>query len=218
MTSWRDGEMRSKDSSTVNFDDQEWDFEDGTSRPQPEATGAWKVVAGVAVGIVIGGALMWAVAHREGRPGAGASQSVAEAAQPVAESAVTAARAPMLRLPDEPTRSGTPMPPLTPSAASAASAAGLAPSQGAGAVPGDTDVRVAPVQRTGQQTAERKERAWALFYRKPAACEESPPRASMVECANDFIRAKREFEQLYAEGKPPPVRPAVSASRSTPGP
>ncbi|MES2098817.1 MAG: hypothetical protein V4569_03285 [Pseudomonadota bacterium] len=45
--------------------------------------------------------------------------------------------------------------------------------------------------------ADRKERAWAKFYRKPAACNDS---ASM-ECANGFIRAKRTFEEKYTRGE-----------------
>lgn len=215
MPRWRDGEMRRKDSSTVNFDDQDWDYEDGSSRHHPDATAAWKVAAAVAVGIVIGGTLMWAVDRRGEWPGASASQQPAEAAREVAEPAAAAARTPGLQLPDEPTGAGVPAPSLRPTAASEPRPL---PRQSAGAVARDTDGRAAPLQHTSQQAAERKERAWALFYSKPAACEESPPRASLVECANHFIRAKREFDQLYAAGKPAPVRPEASASRSAPGP
>ena len=45
--------------------------------------------------------------------------------------------------------------------------------------------------------AERKERAWAKFYRRPPSCNDT---ASM-ECANGFIRAKRAFEEKYARGE-----------------
>ena len=72
--------------------------------------------------------------------------------------------------------------------------------------------------RSAQQATERKERAWSLFYKKPSACEDSPPKASLVECANHFIRAKREFEQLYTASKPAPGRPDLSASRSASAP
>lgn len=44
--------------------------------------------------------------------------------------------------------------------------------------------------------ADRKERAWAKFYRKPPSCNE----AATMECANGFIRAKRTFEEKYARG------------------
>ncbi len=52
-------------------------------------------------------------------------------------------------------------------------------------------------RRVALAAADRKERAWAKFYRKPATCNDS---ASM-ECANGFIRAKRTFEEKYARGE-----------------
>ena len=45
--------------------------------------------------------------------------------------------------------------------------------------------------------ADRRERAWAKFYRKPAACND----AASMECANGFIRAKKSFEEKYARGE-----------------
>lgn len=45
--------------------------------------------------------------------------------------------------------------------------------------------------------AARKEKAWAKFYRRPAICLES----ATVQCANEFIRAKRQFEDKYAKGE-----------------
>jgi hypothetical protein len=83
--------------------------------------------------------------------------------------------------------------------------------------PQEAERKAALAQQAAQQAIERKERAWALFYKKPSACDEIPPKATMVECANHFIRAKREFEQLYEAGKLAPARPAVSASRSASG-
>jgi hypothetical protein len=43
----------------------------------------------------------------------------------------------------------------------------------------------------------RKERAWARFYRKPPSCKETVS----IECANGFIRAKREFDERFARGE-----------------
>ena len=43
----------------------------------------------------------------------------------------------------------------------------------------------------------RRERAWAKFYKKPAWCSETVS----MDCANGFIRAKREFEERYARGE-----------------
>jgi hypothetical protein len=45
--------------------------------------------------------------------------------------------------------------------------------------------------------ADRKERAWAKFYRRPASCND----AASMECANGYIRAKRSFEEKFARGE-----------------
>jgi hypothetical protein len=52
-------------------------------------------------------------------------------------------------------------------------------------------------QRAALEKADRKEKAWAKFYRKPAACND----AVTLECANANIRAKRAFEDKYARGE-----------------
>lgn len=167
--------MQGRKLSTVNFDDQDWDLEAPSPRPRNDPSAVWKVAAGVAVGILIGGALVWAVDPRGAWPEA---------------TAVIASPEP-LRLPVEPTAAGTPrvQPEPTPAAAPAAEA-----------VPAGLAHRISGPQAADEKAtlaAERKERAWARFYKKPAACDETPPKASMVECANHFIRAKREFEQSY---------------------
>ena len=177
----------------MNFDDQDWDLEERASRPPTDSAGVWKVAAGVAVGIVIGGALVWALdlqpAAQDGTP---VTVTVTTTA-PVAAAAAAPATEAMLAA-AETTVSGPPQ------------AVVLAPAAAAQAL------------RSAQQATERKERAWSLFYKKPSACEDSPPKASLVECANHFIRAKREFEQLYTASKPAPGRPDLSASRSASAP
>ena len=45
--------------------------------------------------------------------------------------------------------------------------------------------------------AERKEKAWARFYRRPPACTD----AGSLECANSYIRARQTFEVKYARGE-----------------
>ena len=52
-------------------------------------------------------------------------------------------------------------------------------------------------RRVVNAAADRKERAWAKFYQKPARCSE----AASMECANGFIRAQRTFEDKYARGE-----------------
>lgn len=49
-------------------------------------------------------------------------------------------------------------------------------------------------QRASVSDAERKERAWAGYYRKPPGCADS----ASLECANHYIRARRAFEAQYA--------------------
>ena len=57
---------------------------------------------------------------------------------------------------------------------------------------GEEDAR-----RAATNAVDRKAKAWAKFYRKPATCED----AATMECANAFIRAKRTFEEKYARGE-----------------
>lgn len=47
----------------------------------------------------------------------------------------------------------------------------------------------------------RRERAWQKFYKRPAKCDENPNSETMMQCANEHIRAKRQFDELYAAGK-----------------
>ena len=52
-------------------------------------------------------------------------------------------------------------------------------------------------KRAVMAETDRKERAWARFYRKSAICDD----AATVECANTYIRAKHSFEEKYARGE-----------------
>lgn len=45
-----------------------------------------------------------------------------------------------------------------------------------------------------------KEAAWRRWYKKPVECESLTDR-NVVDCSNQYIVAKREFERLYAAGK-----------------
>jgi len=199
----------------VNFDDQDWDLEDQASLTRPEPAGGWKIAAGVGVGIVIGGLLMAAIDHRGAWQAAVQQAFSTQAMRPVAKPLPTAAPQPPLRLPAEPTGAGVPAGRQESPAAAEPPRAAAANRSGE---PQEAERLAALAQQAALQAIERKERAWALFYKKPAACDEIPPKASMVECANHFIRAKREFEQLYEAGKLAPARPVASASRSASGP
>lgn len=54
----------------------------------------------------------------------------------------------------------------------------------------------AEARLAAQQAEERKAKAWARFFRPSPACAD----AATTECANEFIRAKRSFEEKYARG------------------
>jgi type IV secretory pathway VirB10-like protein len=51
------------------------------------------------------------------------------------------------------------------------------------------------------ESARRKERAWQRFYQRPDFCADNPTAAQMVQCANQHIRARKEFEERYAAGR-----------------
>lgn len=42
-----------------------------------------------------------------------------------------------------------------------------------------------------------KEAAWERFYKKRTECENPPTSAEFVECANEYMRAQRKFEQQW---------------------
>jgi hypothetical protein len=54
---------------------------------------------------------------------------------------------------------------------------------------------------TATDSARRKQQAWRRYYQRPDICAEDRKGDFMVECANHSIRARREFEALYAAGK-----------------
>jgi len=51
-----------------------------------------------------------------------------------------------------------------------------------------------------QAQAERREKAWQSFYKPSAACRNPDNRATM-DCINEHIRAKREFEKRWQAGE-----------------
>lgn len=50
-------------------------------------------------------------------------------------------------------------------------------------------------KRSLLQQHQQLEADWARFYRKPVQCDESRGGSWTVECANDFIRAKKAFAE-----------------------
>ena len=52
-----------------------------------------------------------------------------------------------------------------------------------------------------QDESIRRDTAWAKSYRKPERCNEAPSSEMLVQCANEYIRARPAFESAYAQGK-----------------
>lgn len=182
----------------MNFDDHDWEVGPPSGENLPGLSTAWKVAAGVAVGIVLGGALVYAVDRHVSQTAlAGAVQSLEQTVRGAEPPAAGASRPPLpppaervavLPLRDQPT--------LTPHAGPELAAEAARPAR-----PADVDPEAERAHRAAQRAADRKERAWAQFYKKPPQCDDNPTKTTMVECANHYIRAKREFEETYAAGK-----------------
>ncbi|MGI9282460.1 MAG: hypothetical protein ACR2PX_22935 [Endozoicomonas sp.] len=61
--------------------------------------------------------------------------------------------------------------------------------------------RILEEKRRQQQEEQRKDTAFDTWYHTPWECEGIRANENMVECVNRRMRAKEEFEKLWAEGK-----------------
>jgi len=87
---------------------------------------------------------------------------------------------------------GTPMPAFRPAAAA------LAPTAAEQEAEKQERARAAlAAQQVVIETAKRKEKAWVAYYVASASCEHPPAWKDQVDCGNQYIRAKREFEQQW---------------------
>ncbi len=179
----------------VNFEDQDWEELGAQARRGALDTAtAWKIATGVVVGMLLGGALVYLLDHGMAQQGLSAAARALGRVVHVAAPAGAGAPQPAASGPEnhaarQDTRD-----------ASAALLGSPPPSTTAPAAADDGDEAVS-TQRALQRAAEAKERAWARYYVKPAQCDVNPGRDTIVECANHFIRARREFEAAYAAGK-----------------
>lgn len=64
------------------------------------------------------------------------------------------------------------------------------------------------------QERQKRDQAWKVFYTQPTACQNPTTSALFTACADDHIRAKREFDHAYAthQGMIPPYQSAVAAN------
>jgi hypothetical protein len=52
--------------------------------------------------------------------------------------------------------------------------------------------------QTDAETRKQKELAWSTFYSAPASCEHPADWTAQVECGNQYMRAKKAFEERWA--------------------
>ncbi|MBL8388911.1 MAG: hypothetical protein JNK17_11920 [Hydrogenophaga sp.] len=147
-----------------------------------EETPLWKVVVGVAGGVLLAGAIGWALrlwlvaqAVKE------ITESANQAAQQILESSQRQMQVIQQREADR--------------------------QEAVAKVRQEERLRIAMEQRlkAQQQMVQyaleaAKEEAWKRYYKRPVHCGDAVGEA-FVECGNHHIRAKRKFEELYAAGK-----------------
>lgn len=181
---------------TFDFDDQDWDSAYPTPREPRNDSAAWKVAAGVVIGAVLGGAAVYAVdrylpqmALTEAAQVFGAAmrdrreRGAPEPAPPVRDSvapepAATAPETPLLQAEAAPPGAGVTEP----------------------APPPAVSQRKPEPSPQARAELDRKVRAWKEYYQRPRHCVENPVADTLVDCANHYIRARREFEAAYRAG------------------
>ena len=159
----------------MDYEDSDWTV----AAEQPAAGNAMRwspvsLLAGVVLGAVAASGVWWALAGPPaGRaPESAAPLSAAPAASAAAPDAVPATTAADPYAP-APAQVSVPAPALQSASGAGGSVA----------------------------TDERKARAWARYYQRPAFCEGNPSTEQLVECANHFIRSKRQFDTDWAAGR-----------------
>ena len=184
--------------TNVNFDDHDWDSAEPTAPAAQDGSTAWKVTAGVVAGVVLGGTLVYAIEHY--MPGLALHETAQVFGQAMREGSQRSAP--------------EPAPPLRDSTAPQAVAAPLEGQllQAQAAPPSAGVVAPAPLLRVANERnpdlgtvaaradLSRKAQAWAEHYQKPRHCLENPSADTLVDCANHYIRARREFDAAFEAG------------------
>lgn len=183
----------------MNYDDSDWTQEAAaatadTSRPRRDMTLAGTLALGIVIGVA--GTLLVVLALGRG-PKATPASAPALAAAPAGADTPAAPAVPVAPAGTSPTALVERAPPAAGSAASAAST----PSAHDANDDADPPPVAAPPSRpVSAEEQKRRERAWAKFYRRPASCEGNPTTDQLIECANHFIRSKREFDERWKAG------------------
>lgn len=66
----------------------------------------------------------------------------------------------------------------------------------------DAVMQAESAQRARAAEAARKEAAWKAYYQPAPICNDPPDSATFTKCANDHLRAKKQFEATYRPQKP----------------
>lgn len=171
----------------MSFSDSDWTSEVAASAAatgRRDSTWVWTLVLGVVIGAA-GATLVFLMLERLSQRDA--SQAVATA--PVAAAAPAAPPPPAAVIETAPPAAGPAEPPAASAAASPAEP-----------VPAVAPVATTVAPRPSAEELRRKERAWAAYYRRPSSCEGNPTTDQLIECANHFIRSKREFDERWKAG------------------
>ena len=142
----------------------------------PKERSAWGIALGVAAGIIIGGGILFGAArwyeHYQLRKTLEAIQAQTKAAAEATQRRLAAERARREAVEEKKRQDEA-----------------------------EQQRAAAEAAFAQQREQQRREDAWARFYKRPESCVQPVNSAVFTECANEHIRAKRRFEELWAAGK-----------------
>ncbi len=171
----------------MSFSDSDWTSEAAAPTPgRRDAAWGWALLLGIAIGAAGATLVFFALERLSPRD---AIQTLASTRPATHVEAPPLAKAPPTLIETAPPAAG----PSEPPPAAAASTA-VEPSQAV--IPAASP----PARQPNADEQRRKERAWAAYYKRPASCDGNPTTDQLIECANHFIRSKREFDERWKAG------------------
>ena len=172
----------------MSFTDSDWDYAGRAPAPRPKYVWLWSLAAGTVIGVAIATLVFYSadllrtratIDSALARPAApAASASAPSLAQAARDGAAAPSNPPLASAAPVPAAPLTLAEPLMPQAPAAG-----------------------PAPRPSAAEARRKELAWARFYHRPAYCDGNPSADQLIDCANHYIRSKREFDARFAAGQ-----------------
>jgi len=183
----------------MNYDDSDWTHEAAaasaaTARPRRDVTLAGTLALGIVIGVA--GTLLVVLAQGRGPKAMSVPEPTLAAAPASADTPVV----PTVQVAPTGTSPTGLVERAPPAAGPSAPAASAPSSHDANDDAEPPPVAAAPSRPVSAEEQKRRERAWARFYRRPASCEGNPTTDQLIECANHFIRSKREFDERWKAG------------------